>query len=1351
MKTCIYSLILVPLFFLYNTSYGQTDDLNHKKYWDYREKLRKHFVKIGRLEGQSICSANIDNNPLNHGAEVNGAVWPNTSVEYGYRRWGDALAMHGEYMAVLATEYRLLNDAGQSVAATLNELYYAINAVNRLDIFAERYFGQNNMTGQLNGFPARDDVPKLIAKQWQSQYGYTLDPHDRYEGVCSSTYLDEVNGAIRKDNEVSQDQLIRVLYGFAFIVKLVDNVHVKPTPQDMGFKLVDEAKAITDRIMKYLLEKKYFYIVISNLCIPSKHEIYKVFANWVLINPVTQDTVERGAYLQGLTYPFAKTAQYITGIPYETKFYWDFITGYASPCLVDLESALINADFYVEWKLLQNYTPSSAPTKYCMVFGWPLQNLKKCWNYEMKDYNVSNMLDLAVVSGSWTQDRVNAWATPFEMYPYDLSYSILHNKTPQRSAAFYRDVLNSAPCQGPYSLQDKDGNRSYDPEWNENSRWSHPFGPSNQTFGEYNGNDYMLLYNLYRLAFKAVPNLPPYQDNACPCTSSNYMLETASVNNVLNKQITLRRKFNDYTNFGIYLKEYLNHSHTISSSGNLILNTDFVVCNNSTLDISAFGTVTVGDGIQQCKLIIRKGSTLIIHNGGNLKVLDKSLVLIEPGATIIFQQTPKLAFTGDNSVLEVQGSMILDNATVDFSYASGNRGYFKFSQPGASTKNLSTKGSSSLNFAGYNDMDKVLEISQESLYIPAGLKFFNVKTAQVALHGNSRLSVPCPLSFDGSRLTSVSGGPNAHRGMEVYGQVGMRITNSIFENGGTGLTAILFYGTYPLVITNNRFQYNDAGLVTYGKGVSLQKCIFTKNQAFGWKADGLEYSSRVFACEFSYNSTSGIFLFSSPVKVDVLDCKMNNNDIGIITEGSSTLNVKCGEVKNNRKDGFMMMNNATLSMSTSLGGGYVNASGNGNQGGLTINMQGANKLYLDRGFNDLTLDAGQTSKCITNGIGCRTLIDGTLNLPPCNGNPIVPANYNVWDNLTPWYFSNQRLNSLTTSAVCTNNGVQPNIILTDQFPGSKALCDLYVPDPCAIDPGSCPTNFLATCNDCSTINTTSFSNVKLNKAVQTASGGMSSNQSSGYKKAISDFGEILQQPENDTKPQEKEVIHYGEKKMKESLASAVEFGQVPSTGIGAAEAQKTIAMLNSIINRAEKKGDYPRKLYNSVEKATIYRLLNRRDLAISLLDSISLWAEHDQKEYIAKWRCLMNAEEMILKKQVEKEDFESIVSSCNQFSYRKSITEEMSVGDLEENGGPKMLVTPNPSTDGSFNIKLSETSYESQWQISVNDILGNKVIETQMVRETSIDLSQHPHGIYFIKAENGEGSTLVVRVLFIGE
>ena len=105
-----------------------TSDLLKQKYWNYRERLKKYFIHIGLNQGESLILHQY--NTAKQGS-IPVCVGPNN--ERGHLKFGDVPEAQGMYMASLALEYRLLKDEGKDVTAVLNELYYLINAVNRLD------------------------------------------------------------------------------------------------------------------------------------------------------------------------------------------------------------------------------------------------------------------------------------------------------------------------------------------------------------------------------------------------------------------------------------------------------------------------------------------------------------------------------------------------------------------------------------------------------------------------------------------------------------------------------------------------------------------------------------------------------------------------------------------------------------------------------------------------------------------------------------------------------------------------------------------------------------------------------------------------------------------------------------------------------------------------------------------------------------------------------------------------------------------------------------------------------------------------------------------------------------------
>jgi hypothetical protein len=184
-----------------------TQDLkNMKKYWYYHYRLLNSFMVKGNCEGCSI--------PMNERALYISAT--------NIGKWGDGTITLAQYISVLATEFKLLHDHNQRTDTTVQELYYAIRAMNRLDYTAET---NHNMPGygsgvnSLNGFFIRDDVPSNFLKLSDHPERKKLIEGNETSSRPISTTESTITGG--SDPSMSMDQVLHLLQGFALIRKLI--------------------------------------------------------------------------------------------------------------------------------------------------------------------------------------------------------------------------------------------------------------------------------------------------------------------------------------------------------------------------------------------------------------------------------------------------------------------------------------------------------------------------------------------------------------------------------------------------------------------------------------------------------------------------------------------------------------------------------------------------------------------------------------------------------------------------------------------------------------------------------------------------------------------------------------------------------------------------------------------------------------------------------------------------------------------------------------------------------------------------------------------------------------------------
>lgn len=285
--------ILLGLLSLFNNNVLQAqilsgqyepDALNMEKYWYFRQRLVTRFVKIGPNPGESI-PASVYQIQANE-------IWDPAAAIYKRIQFGaDATSDLGWYIGVLATEIKLLDDAGEDISSSVEELWYALNAINRLDDVAELIFdyeprdangheiifcADRNDTSLMNPLyrmvvntPQYQNVWDPVNKIWQPRSGSiwtsqqqnrngffirgdgplelldyftdadmigttvcrpvnTLDnlPDDKYwcclQGAYPGINLVYRNIGYWKTPEESQDQLFHILMGLMLTVEFVD-------------------------------------------------------------------------------------------------------------------------------------------------------------------------------------------------------------------------------------------------------------------------------------------------------------------------------------------------------------------------------------------------------------------------------------------------------------------------------------------------------------------------------------------------------------------------------------------------------------------------------------------------------------------------------------------------------------------------------------------------------------------------------------------------------------------------------------------------------------------------------------------------------------------------------------------------------------------------------------------------------------------------------------------------------------------------------------------------------------------------------------------------------------------------
>lgn len=430
--------------------YAQTPEQNFEKYLAYRKRLLNEFM----------VSSSGDELGTNIPASIR-------NKKTRQMRWGDATINLSNYMAVLATEYALFKANNLPVEQTLLELHNSLMALERLDAGAGIFYSERNARPTPNGFFIRDDVPASFTKDWEWKNPSFSD----YPWV-KSDYMDQ---NIRL-NEMSQDQVWHLIVGLALISHLVDDTTGWSVPQYHGplrFTLSQRAMIAGYRIIEVMQDK-------SCLIHPKNGDGCLCIHFWHLKNPATGKKVKRGANPNFLKYGFAESGNFISQMAFGNLHWGNSRRG----------------------KLWYNLSKS---------FQY-LQRFTASGNFEYIYYLGST----ATVGNVWsTRDLIRMFnrhqKLPFIPNPqyehFALISCMLHDDCPrmlQKEKSLYETLLDKAPAEGAFNYG-YDPDNLYESEWSSINRFVWPerkgTGTGEHHQGDYNGLDYMMLYNLYYLVY----------------------------------------------------------------------------------------------------------------------------------------------------------------------------------------------------------------------------------------------------------------------------------------------------------------------------------------------------------------------------------------------------------------------------------------------------------------------------------------------------------------------------------------------------------------------------------------------------------------------------------------------------------------------------------------------------------------------------------------------------------------------------------------------------------------------------------------------------------------------------------
>ncbi len=476
------------------------------KYWVYRERLKNFMVRShgGVCKGCDIIANGRDN----YNPDVDVINWADTPWFIGY------------WIGTLAMEYQLLTAAGLSstsneVMQTKEDLYGAIQAINRLDWEAEISWGCSQCGGNpaspcpqnLNGFMLADDIPSDFS-QLQSivdrlNEGLVPPPDDYRDKCIASAYTDYLTPG----RECSLDHLIGLFMGLTMVKKCLppseswnNTLFIDELGNTTSF--VREVQIISNRIVNFLHSRSWIYTnpckkrcVIGimnpknyNAChYPGQQDV----CGYLGIGPAPPNCCSTGgAYAQPEAIGFAATNQFIQGSGND-------------PILASLVS---NPIYSIAWNQAINDGNRLPITLAALGNVWkvgiciqyyqshiciPNTNMCHCCLVD-KYVSIPYPAPCSFTTADISDFLVNAGLNNHWEHLYLLHRFLYGAGSSNISNAYYECLLNAAPCRG------YDGfSNTPNMEWSDIDRLAgHRSGNYSSSFSKI---DYMFYFNIYNL------------------------------------------------------------------------------------------------------------------------------------------------------------------------------------------------------------------------------------------------------------------------------------------------------------------------------------------------------------------------------------------------------------------------------------------------------------------------------------------------------------------------------------------------------------------------------------------------------------------------------------------------------------------------------------------------------------------------------------------------------------------------------------------------------------------------------------------------------------------------------------
>ena len=755
---------------------------------------------------------------------------------------------------------------------------------------------------------------------------------------------------------------------------------------------------------------------------------------------------------------------------------------------------------------------------------------------------------------------------------------------------------------------------------------------------------------------------------------------------------------------------------TYSSSETIIINTgedvvwlcekylkgDLIINNNAKLTINCKISLPQG-----AKIIVNQGGELVIdggiitnscnnnfqaieiNGGGKFTTKNNAEILLAGNGKIFIDSTSSgvgkfyynknsiLVLTDDSSHIDIKGNLYIgDSANFTFTGA----GYLRLSSPNNPSNNILYGTGSSITLTGSGKTDKILEIAQETVYMPNctlsnGLVYMQHPYARM-----QAATETTTMNLNNIKFSPLGTTRTQHRGLHIWGNQICNITNCTFEKGQYGIYGWLSYGGTPLHIVGCVFDNNSTGLWIHGKEIHIDGSNFLNNATgfYGEYADD-GFENNYFAnCNFSGNSYPLRYVNAQgDILID------NTNITGAATScvyvtGNHSLNINCSEITGATGSGnpaVYVCNGASIAMTPASSTAKSKLSGP-----IALRLNNAYQFDITNGKNYfIPTISYHIYGTITKYSSCPPIIS-----------------FDVSNN--QWNANNTNFNS--SMAYVFKSGCSTPYTLTSTAPNQYLACGQDPPDIKSY----IQSDSLSLINNAKLTNDW---NTLFNFYSQTFAGNVPmANQQN------------VEHWENSW-----ENMRFCLKKM---------YGLKQLNGISNSEFNQTMAA-NYKMQQLQK-DNYYRLFQLKLEKVTLYRMAGDYDKAIELVEKLTSDTCSSHKEQADAWLCMLQLEKRIAQGLIPPDRIEKERVNCPMF--QEPVDEQIksfqnNSSEINSESSSWIKIVPNPASEQVTLCVNSES--ENPCEIEITNVLGEHVETISIAEgysETVVSLDKYSKGIY---------------------